>query len=200
MALGWRSPLSIYTLLDAQALAYVGCLPPAYVVDWDGRSLSHADLTVSWLLTWYENNCALVAKQAMILAIWFVGDYEMVWICSTISFSENEEQFVDCLTYVDSFFWQKHGGCRSWYVHFLRRCLMICKHRLNFGLWSSLQNGHTSSWDSKDMQNTQKNIWQTFAWIQIQDGFWIITGLTYPWGCPCVRLLESAFDFGSLYN
>jgi hypothetical protein len=64
-----RTPLSIYSLLDAQALAYVGRLPPAYLVDSDGRSLPYADLTLSWLLSWYENNCELAEKQPIIRAV-----------------------------------------------------------------------------------------------------------------------------------
>ncbi len=64
-----RTPLSIYSLLDTQALAYVGRVPPAYVVDWDGRSSPYADLTLSWLLSWYENNCRFRVNPAMLHAI-----------------------------------------------------------------------------------------------------------------------------------
>ena len=64
-----RTPLSIYSLLDAEELAYVGRLPPAYVVDSDGRSIPYTDLTVSWLLSWHEDNCALAAKQPKLRAV-----------------------------------------------------------------------------------------------------------------------------------
>jgi hypothetical protein len=64
-----RTPLNIYSLLDAEELAYVGRLPPAYVVDSDGRSIPYADLTLAWLLSWYEDNCRLTVNPPMLRAI-----------------------------------------------------------------------------------------------------------------------------------
>lgn len=63
-----RAPLNTYALLDSQGVVYVGRLPPACVVDGDGRSLPYADLTAAWLSSWYEDNCALTAKQPMMRA------------------------------------------------------------------------------------------------------------------------------------
>lgn len=64
-----RAPLNTYALLDSQDVVYVGRLPPAYVVDGDGRSLSYADLTMAWLASWHEDNCALAVKGPMVRAI-----------------------------------------------------------------------------------------------------------------------------------
>ena len=58
-----RKPLDFYSLLNQQEIAYVGRLPPAYLVDVDGNSHPYADLTYSWLCSWYEDNCATVTRE-----------------------------------------------------------------------------------------------------------------------------------------
>lgn len=63
-----RTPLSVYSLLDAQELAYVGRVPPAYLADSDGRSIPYADWTFSWLLAWYEDNCRFAANTPLLRA------------------------------------------------------------------------------------------------------------------------------------
>lgn len=62
-----RKPLGLYSLLNQQEISYVGRLPPAYLVDVDGNSHLYADLTYSWLCSWYEDNCATVTSQPLLL-------------------------------------------------------------------------------------------------------------------------------------